>query len=71
MSRLPSEQGFQPGSVRDAGWRRYERELRERERGRGGPSGWMIAGLALLGLGALGWYYLGPDLRRYMKIRSM
>jgi hypothetical protein len=30
-----------------------------------------LAGLAVVGLGALAWYYLGPDLRRYLKIRSM
>jgi hypothetical protein len=37
---------------------------------RPGP-GLLTFGLAALGLGALAWYYLGPDLRRYMKIRSM
>ncbi len=30
-----------------------------------------VAGLAVIGLGALAWYYLGPDLQRYLKIRSM
>ena len=35
------------------------------------PSGWLLTGLVLAGLGALAWYYLGPDLRRYMKIKSM
>lgn len=73
MSRMPSEEAYrshQPGSMRDAGWRHYEVEPRH-QRERGGPSGWMIAGLALLGVGALTWYYLGPDIRRYMKIRSM
>jgi hypothetical protein len=34
-------------------------------------AGFLIAGLAVIGLGALAWQYLGPDLRRYMKIRSM
>jgi hypothetical protein len=38
---------------------------------RGGLSGWVVTGLALAGLGALAWYYLGPDLRRYLKIRNM
>lgn len=42
----------------------------EMERG-GGLSGWMIGGLALLALGGLAWYYLGPDVRRYLKIRNM
>jgi len=27
--------------------------------------------LAVVGLGVLAWSYLGPDLKRYMKIRSM
>ncbi len=30
-----------------------------------------IGALVVVGLGLLGWYVLGPDLRRYMKIRSM
>ena len=34
-------------------------------------SGLLIAGLLVLGAGALAWYYLGPDFRRYMKIRAM
>jgi hypothetical protein len=34
--------------------------------------GLLFAGLATAGvLGALAWYYLGPDLRRYLKIRNM
>jgi hypothetical protein len=33
--------------------------------------GWLLAGLAVAGLGALTWYYIGPDVRRYMKIRNM
>jgi hypothetical protein len=32
---------------------------------------WAVAGLVVLGLGALAWYYLGPDVRRYLKIHSM
>jgi hypothetical protein len=48
------------------------REPVERGRylGRPGP-GLLTTGLVLLGLGALAWYYLGPDLRRYLKIKSM
>jgi hypothetical protein len=34
-------------------------------------SGLLLAGLVAAGLGALAWYYLGPDLRRYLKIRNM
>jgi hypothetical protein len=31
----------------------------------------LLSGLVIVGLGALAWYYLEPDLRRYMKIKSM
>jgi hypothetical protein len=37
----------------------------------GPPMGLLIAGGAALGLGLMAWYYLGPDLRRYLKLRSM
>jgi hypothetical protein len=38
---------------------------------RSSPS-WLGVGLVAAGvLGALAWYYLGPDLRRYLKIRNM
>jgi hypothetical protein len=30
-----------------------------------------VAGLAVIGIGAIAWYYLGPDLRRYLKLRNM
>lgn len=52
-------------------------ELRERARPirrhekRGISPGLLIAGAAVVGLGWLAWNYLGPDLRRYMKIHSM
>jgi hypothetical protein len=31
----------------------------------------VITGLVVLGMGAVLWNYLGPDLRRYLKLRSM
>jgi hypothetical protein len=31
----------------------------------------IATGLVALALGGLAWYYFGPDLRRYLKIRSM
>ena len=72
MSRLTSEQEellSRPQQERSDWDERYE--LAERERSGGGISGWLIAGLAVAGLGALAWYYLGPDLRRYLRIRNM
>ena len=37
-----------------------------------GPSpALLITGAVVIGLGFLAWTYLGPDLRRYLKIHSM
>ena len=33
--------------------------------------GLSVTAIAALGLGALAWYYFGPDLRRYLKLRNM
>ena len=68
MSAQPSE----------AGMRRYpypEEERRGRygvaERGYGPPpAALLLVGLGAIGLGFLAWYYLGPDLVRYLKIRN-
>jgi hypothetical protein len=39
---------------------------------RAGPGlGLLLGGLALVGLGALAWAYLGPDIRRYIKMSNM
>jgi hypothetical protein len=35
------------------------------------PRDLVVAGLVVVGIGALAWYYLGPDLRRYIKMSSM
>jgi hypothetical protein len=46
--------------------------LRRPEQRSGGPRwGLLITGLAVAGLGILAWNYLGPDLRRYIKISRM
>jgi hypothetical protein len=34
-------------------------------------SGLAIAGVVVLGLGVVAWFYLGDDLRRYIRIRNM
>jgi Family of unknown function (DUF6893) len=43
----------------------------EQRRDRGGWSGWRIASLALMALGVAAFVYFEPDLRRYLKIKSM
>jgi hypothetical protein len=37
-----------------------------------GPS-WslLVTGLVVVGLGLMAWNYLGPDIRRYLRIRNM
>lgn len=49
-----------------------ERTGLARREERGGPApGLLIAGAVVIGLGYLAWTYLGPDLKRYLKIHSM
>jgi hypothetical protein len=70
MSRLTSEQrelwSRSPGNAWEG-----RSDLTERSGYGGRSSDWLLAALIIGGLGALAWYYLGPDLRRYLKIRSM
>jgi hypothetical protein len=35
------------------------------------PTTLVVAGLAVVGIGLLTWYYMGPDVKRYLKIHSM
>ena len=42
---------------------RHERSLR--------PHPAVVVGLITLGLGVLAWYYVGHDVKRYIRIRSM
>jgi hypothetical protein len=58
-------QGYEPSYER--GWGSYLPSMSYPRR----TNGFLLAGLLAVGVGALAWYYLGPDLRRYMKIRSM
>ena len=62
-------QGSWLGSAGDD-WRERTGLARRTERGGLSPS-LLIAGAVVIGLGYLAWTYLGPDLRRYMKIHSM
>jgi len=70
MSRLTSENVARLEARPSEEWH-GRHPLRERDEGRRSSWSLLIGGLAVVGLGALAWYYLGPDLRRYMKIRSM
>lgn len=70
MSRLTSEHwpSLSRGD-RGEGGERFA--LADRSRKRRQQSTMLILGLAALGVGALAWAYLGPDLKRYAKIQSM
>ncbi len=50
--------------------RRYLPRSWQAER-KGPPVAPIVVGVVVVGLGVLAWTYLGPDLRRYMKIHSM
>lgn len=67
MSRLTTEQWLSP---RRSAWAGH---LPSAERGGLDRSQkvWLAAGLVALGVGVLAWTYLGPDLKRYIKIHSM
>jgi hypothetical protein len=62
-------QGSWLGSSSDD-WRERTGLARRSERG-GSSTALLITGAAIVGLGFLAWAYLGPDLKRYMKIHSM
>jgi hypothetical protein len=69
MSRLTTqEQGREYGED-DRRERYYYPPQRSESSGR--SSGLLTTLLIAAGLGGLAWYYLGPDLRRYMKLRNM
>jgi hypothetical protein len=71
MSRLTSEHQASLSRWPGEEWRDRPGFL-ERRYDRGPSNGLLLAGLIAAGvLGGLAWYYLGPDLRRYMKLRNM
>jgi|GEM_PF-6067887 len=45
--------------------------LRRTDSGGGSSTGWLLAGVAVLALGALAAYHFGPDVRRYIKMEMM
>ena len=70
MLRLTSEPREELSRLKDNRW--GERSALSAWRRAGGPPlGLVVAGVAVIGLGVLAWTYLGPDLKRYLKIHSM
>lgn len=70
MLRLSSEPAEDLSRSTENGWgARFA--LAEWKRAEGPPVGLIVAGVAVVGLGLLAWTYLGPDLKRYIKIHSM
>jgi hypothetical protein len=68
MSRMTSQY---PEHVFASSEEERHRRLTERMPRGGASGGWLLVGLAALGLGAFAWYHFGPDVRRYLKIRNM
>ncbi len=69
MSRLTGEEQGRLSQGRGQGWGPPRTQPRNNS---SGPSlSLLLTGAAVIGLGLLAWNYLGPDLRRYLKIRSM
>jgi len=68
MSRMTSEY---PERVYSSASEERRRSLMERDRSGGMSTGWLIAGLAVLGLGIWAAYHFGPDLARYRKMERM
>lgn len=69
---LGLEPGSHGGTLRSWGDDPREDMGLTRRDDRGGLApGVLIAGAAIIALGYLTWTYLGPDLKRYLKIHSM
>jgi hypothetical protein len=62
-------QGSWFGSSTDD-WREHTGLARRTDHG-GPPAALLITGAVVIGLGFLAWTYLGPDLKRYIKIHNM
>ena len=69
MSRLMS--GHHGSLAHWLGEKGGRRSLARREESLGASRGVLIAGIVAVGVGLLAWHYLGPDVKRYMKIRNM
>jgi hypothetical protein len=64
-TQMSEAQARAPGTE---GWGRQDLT----QRNGGGVSGTLLlTGLAVVGLGVLAWYYLAPEVKRYLKIQNM
>lgn len=68
MSRMTSEY---PERVFSSEPEEKWHPLTKKGRSGGMSTGWLIAGLALLGLGVWAAYHFGPDFARYRKMENM
>lgn len=70
MLRLTSERRGPLARLAGDDWREHVPDLHFDRRD--GPSTrWLVAGVVAVGLGFVAWHYLGPELRRYIKIHRM
>jgi hypothetical protein len=70
MSRLTSGHHGLLSRSEGHGWGRRS-ALARHARSLGPHPGWVLAGVAAVGLGLQAVYYIGPDVKRYMKLRNM
>jgi hypothetical protein len=70
MELFPSER---PGLLSNLGHGDWSgrSHLARREDYLGPDTRLIVAGVVVLGLGLAAWHYLGPDVRRYLKMHSM
>ena len=71
MPRLTTERHGLSARSRGDGWGDWLPARARRAEPPGPSPGLLLAGLVVVGLGALAWYYIGPDVIRYQKIRNM
>ncbi len=70
MARLTSDyQAYLPRLSGQGGWGRSPLSLRRESSGASRTL--LVAGLVAIGVGALALHVLGPDVKRYMKMRDM
>jgi hypothetical protein len=69
MSTVERENQMRPSPYPDGHWHGPMYPYRERPRNLAADL--VVIGMVGAGLGLLAWHYLGPDIRRYLKIRDM